>query len=115
MLREEFFDLMIATVGPGEPARPMPTWRQLEPSRREIDARAAGRVVLHRYVTYVLRAESLDAYIQESFRSGTRNKPRLLRDVPARTGWTSGRAVEVPRPLRRRIVARPRGRDRVRA
>ena len=121
MVREEFFDLTIATVSPGEPApADAHVARVLEPTRREIDARAAdGWFFKPCYVTYVLRVpESLDAYIQESFRSGTRNKPRrLLRDVPARYRLevqTGGRGVDAFRDLyRRTIVSRPRGRDRV--
>ena len=121
MLREEFFDLRIATVGPGEPPpADAHLARVLEPSRREIDARiSAGWFFKPCYVTYVLRVpESLDAYIQSSFRSGTRNKPRrLLRDVPSRYRLDvqpGGRGVEAFRDLyRRTIVARPRGRDRV--
>lgn len=121
MVREEFFDLVIATVAPGEPApADAHVARVLEPTRREIDARIAeGWFFKPCYVTYLLRVpESLDAYIQGSFRSGTRNKPRrLLREVPARYRFdvqTGGRGVDEFRELyRRTIVARPRGRDRV--
>ena len=121
MIREKFFDLTIATVGAGEPApADAHVARILEPSRREIDARAPdGWFFKPCYVTYVLPVpESLDAYIESSFRSGTRNKPRrLLRDVPARYRLeiqTGGRGVEAFHDLyRRTIVARPRGRDRV--
>jgi hypothetical protein len=118
---EEFFDLRIATVAPGEaPPADAHVARVLEPPRREVEARVAqGWFYKPCYVTYVLRVpESLDAYIQDSFRSGTRNKPRkLLRDVPARYRLaveTGGRGVDAFRDLyRRTIVARPRGRDRV--
>jgi hypothetical protein len=121
MRREEFFDLTIATVGPGEaPPADAHIARVLEPSRREVAARAAeGWFYKPCYVTYVLRIpESLDAYIQQSFRAGTRNKPRrLLRDVPARYRLaveTDGRGIEAFKDLyRQTIVARPRGRDRV--
>jgi hypothetical protein len=121
MLREEFFDLSIATVSPGEaPPAEAHVARVLEPTRREVEARAAdGWFYKPCYVTYVLRVPgSLDDYIQESFRAGTRNKPRkLLRDVPARyrlSVETGGRGMEEFRDLyRRTIVARPRGRDRV--
>jgi hypothetical protein len=121
MHREEFFDLSIATVAPGE-AAPADAHlaRVLEPTRREIEARRAeGWFYKPCYVTYVLRVpESLDAYIDGSFRSGTRNKPRrLLRDVPGRyrlSVETEGRGVDAFRELyRRTIVARPRGRDRI--
>ena len=121
MLREEFFDLTIATVAAGEPApADAHVARVLEPSRREVETRAAeGWFYKPCYVTYVLRVpESLDAYIQGSFRSGTRNKPRrLLRDVPALYRLevdSEGRGVDAFKELyRRTIVARPRGRDRV--
>jgi len=124
MHREEFFDLSIATVSPGEDPPPdAHVARVLEPTRREIEARAGGGWYYKPcYVTYVLRVPpSLDDYIQESFRSGTRNKPRrLLRDVPARYRLAveplgrAGPAVEEFKELyRRTIVARPRGRDRV--
>jgi hypothetical protein len=121
MHREEFFDLSIATVAPGEaPPADAHVARVLEPTRREIEARTAeGWFYKPCYVTYVLRVPgSLDAYIEGSFRSGTRNKPRrLLRDVPARyrlSVESGGRGVDEFRELyRRTIVARPRGRDRV--
>ena len=121
MVREEFFDLMIATVAPGEAPPPdAHVARVLEPTRREVEARAAqGWFYKPCYVTYVLRVPgSLDAYIQDSFRSGTRNKPRkLLREVPERYRLaveTDGRGVDAFKDLyRRTIVARPRGRDRV--
>ena len=121
MLREEFFDLTIATVAAGEPApADAHVARVLEPSQREVETRTAeGWFYKPCYVTYVLRVpESLDAYIQGSFRSGTRNKPRrLLRDVPARYRLDvdgEGRGVDAFKELyRRTIVARPRGRDRV--
>jgi hypothetical protein len=121
MHREEFFDLSIATVAPGEAApADAHVARVLEPSLREIEARTAeGWFYKPCYVTYVLRVPaSLDAYIDGSFRSGTRNKPRrLLRDVPARyrlSVESGGRGVAEFRELyRRTIVARPRGRDRV--
>jgi hypothetical protein len=121
MHREEFFDLSIATVGPGEAApADAHVARVLEPTLREIEARTAeGWFYKPCYVTYVLRVPpSLDAYIEGSFRSGTRNKPRrLLRDVPARyrlSVQSGGRGVDEFRELyRRTIVARPRGRDRV--
>ncbi|MBI3858481.1 MAG: GNAT family N-acetyltransferase [Planctomycetes bacterium] len=121
MRLEEFFDLKIATLLPGE-AAPADAHiaRVLEPSRREIESRAAdGWFHKPCYVTYVLRVPgSLDEYIEQSFRSGTRNKPRrLLREVPTRYRLaveTGGRGVDAFRELyRRTIVARPRGRDRV--
>jgi hypothetical protein len=119
--REEFFDLTIATLAPGEAApADVHVARVLEPSRREVEARMAdGWFYKPCYVTYVLRVpESLDAYIQESFRGGTRNKPRrLLRDVPARYRLEvdeKGSRIDAFKELyRRTIVARPRGRDRV--
>src|SRR5256885_1341267 len=121
MQLEEFFDLTIATVGPGEAApADAHVARVLEPTRRGIEARAGGGGVYKPcYATYVLRVPaSLEDYIQQSFRSGTRNKPRkLLRDVPARyrlAAETGGRGIDAFKDLyRRTIVARPRGRDRV--
>jgi len=121
MHREEFFDLTIATLAPGEaPPADAHVARVLEPSAREIQARGSeGWFYKPCYVTYVLRVPaSLDDYIQGSFRSGTRNKPRrLLREVPERYRLaveTGGQGVDAFKELyRRTIVARPRGRDRV--
>lgn len=121
MIREEFFDLSIATVAPGEPPPPdADVVRQLEPSRPEIVRRTAdGWFYKPCYVTYVLRVpDSLDRYIEDAFHSGTRNKPRkLLRQVPERYAFTiddRGRGVAAFHDLyRRTIVSRPRGRDRV--
>jgi hypothetical protein len=121
MQEEKFFDLRIATLAPGEPAPAgAHVARVLEPTRREIEARAAdGWIYKPCYVTYLLRVpESLEAYIEGSFRSGTRNKPRkLLRDVPARyrlSAETDGKGVDAFKELyRKTIVSRPRGRDRV--
>ncbi len=121
MKREEFFDLTIATLAPGEDPPPEAhVARHLEPSRRLVESLApSGWFYKPCYVTYVLRIPgSLDAYIQDSFRSGTRNKPRrLLREVPLRYRLAvgeDGRGVEAFKDLyRRTIVARPRGRDRV--
>jgi hypothetical protein len=72
-------------------------------------------------VTYVIEIPgSLEAYIERSFRSGTRNKPRkLLRDVPRRyrfalVPFDGGRNFSEFRELyRRTIVGRRRGKDRV--
>jgi len=121
MQLEPFFDLHVATLAPGEaPPRDAHVARIEDPPRREVERRAAeGWFYKPCYVTYVLRVpESLDAYIRECFRSGTRNKPRkLLRDVPRRYRCVveeSGRRVEEFVALyRRTIVARPRGRDRL--
>jgi hypothetical protein len=124
MVQEEFFDLRIATIAPGEePPADVHVARILEPTRRQIEARSAsGWFYKPCYVTYVLRVpRSLDDYIQESFRAGTRNKPRrLLREVPERYRLAiepldrGGDAVAAFKDLyRRTIVARPRGRDRV--
>jgi hypothetical protein len=121
MQREEFFDLTIATLAPGEaPPADAHVARVLEPTRPELEARGSeGWFYKPCYVTYVLRVPaSLEDYIQGSFRSGTRNKPRrLLREVPERYRLaveTAGRGVDAFKDLyRRTIVARPRGRDRV--
>lgn len=121
MDREVFFDLSIATLVPGEPApADADVVRILEPSRRGIRMpEAEGWFYKPCYVTYVLRVpESLEAYIQDHFRAGTRNKPRrLLREVPLRYRFSiegGPRGVEAFRELyQRTIVARPRGRDRI--
>ena len=63
-------------------------------------------------------APSLDEYVERSFRSGARNKPRkLLREVPRRYRFEldeDGRRFPEFRALYlRTIVSRPRGKDRV--
>ncbi len=121
MLREDFFDLSIATVSPREaPPADADLVRILEPSPGDVAARAAaGWFYKPCYVTYVLRVRGpLDRYIEDAFHSGTRNKPRkLLRQVPERYALTvdeEGRGIGAFRELyRRTIVSRPRGRDRV--
>lgn len=122
MVREDFFDLSIATVEPGE-ALPRETdvVRIAEPGAAEVGLRIAeGWFHKPCYVTYVLRVRgSLDRYIEDAFHAGTRNKPRkLLRQVPERYGLSveeDGRSLGAFKDLyRRTIVARPRGRDRVR-
>ncbi|HZE98283.1 MAG TPA: GNAT family N-acetyltransferase [Planctomycetota bacterium] len=121
MHREDFFDLSIATVAPGE-AVPGDAHvvRLLEPSKADVGARAGdGWFYKPCYVTYVLRVRgSLEQYVEEAFHSGTRNKPRrLLREVPQRYALSveeDGRSVDAFKELyRRTIVSRPRGRDRV--
>jgi Acetyltransferase (GNAT) domain len=111
MTREEFFDLSIATLAPGEPAPgDADLVRLLEPPRSEILRRGPeGWFYKPCYVTYVLRVrESLDRYIEEAFHSGTRNKRYVL------TVDQDGRGIGAFRELyRRTIVSRPRGRDRV--
>ncbi len=118
---EEFFDLRIATLEPGEAPPPEAHWaRILEPPRSEA-ARLASEGWFYKpcYVTWVLPVpDSLDAYIRGSFRTGTRNKPRrLLRDVPERyrleVDEGTARIGEFRDLYRRTIVARRRGRDRV--
>lgn len=121
MVREEFFDLSIASVSPGEtPPADADLVRIPEPDRDEVGALVgAGWFYKPCYVTYVLRVRgSLDTYIEEAFHSGTRNKPRkLLRQVPERYRLTveeGGRGIGAFKDLyRRTIVSRPRGRDRV--
>ena len=121
MRLEEFFDLRIATLQPREaPPEGVHLARVEEPSRREIEERLAqGWFHKPCYVTYVIDVpESLEAYIERSFHSGTRNKPRkLLREVPKRYRLEvedDGRSVEEFKSLyRKTIVGRPRGRDRV--
>src|SRR5262245_34843827 len=75
VLHEDLFDLGIATVAPGAAApADAHVARVLEPTRREIESRSAeGWFYKPCYVTYVIRVPgSLDEYIQESFRAGTR-------------------------------------------
>ena len=118
---EDFFDLRIATLGPGEEPPPGAHLARIEePSRGEVERRAGeGWFYKPRYVTYVIDLpDTLEAYIEGSFRSGTRNKPRkLLRDVPERYRLAvdeEGAQAAAFRDLYRRvIVGRPRGRDRV--
>lgn len=121
MEREDFFDLSIATVVPGEPApEGADVVRLLEPGRRDVESRVSeGWFYKPCYVTYVLRVrDGLDRYIEDAFHSGTRNKPRkLLRQVPERYELSvegDGKSIGAFKDLyRRTIVSRPRGRDRV--
>ena len=121
MEREDFFDLSIATLAPGEPVPDgMDVVRILEPGRADLAARLAdGWFYKPCYVTYVLRVRGgLDQYIEDAFHAGSRNKPRkLLRQVPERYRLSveeDGRSLEEFKALyRRTIVSRPRGRDRV--
>jgi hypothetical protein len=121
MRLDEFFDLRVATVEPGEAAPPEADWvRVEEPGRADVGRLVpAGWFYKPCYVTYVLRTpSSLEEYIAASFRAGTRNKPRkVLREVPARYRYEVDpgvRRLEEFRALyRRTIVARERGRDRV--
>lgn len=121
MHREDFFDLSIATLAPGEaPPGDADVVRRLEPARAEVAPLVAdGWFYKPCYVTYVLRIRGpLDRYIEDAFHSGTRNKPRkLLRQVPERYALSveeDGRSIADFKELyRRTIVARPRGRDRV--
>jgi hypothetical protein len=121
MRREDFFDLRIATLEPGEEPPADADWvRREDPSPAEA-ARLAAEGWFYKpcYVSYVLRVPAtLEAYVEGAFRTGTRNKPRkVLRDVPLRyrlevdgEGRCLGLFVDL---YRRTIVARPRGRDRV--
>jgi|SRR5579859_1539308 len=121
MHREDFFDLSIATIDPGEPSPgDADLVRIHEPTRGEIGSLVDdGWFYKPCYVTYVLRVRgSLDQYIDDAFHSGTRNKPRkLLRQVPERYALAveeNGRSIgEFKELYRRTIVSRPRGRDRV--
>jgi hypothetical protein len=121
MQREEFFDLRIATLEPHEEAPSDAQWVRIEePGRRQLQERLGlGWFYKPCFVTYVLEIPpTLDAYIERSFRTGTRNKPRkLLRQVPLRYRLEIApgeRGIgEFTALYRRTIVARPRGRDRV--
>jgi hypothetical protein len=118
---EEFFDLRIATLRPGEEEPPGVHWVRIEdPSPAEVRERAElGWYYKPCAVTWVLRVPpSLDAYIQGSFRAGTRNKPRkLLRDVPVRWRFEAddaGAGIDAFVDLYRRTIgSRQRGRDRI--
>jgi hypothetical protein len=118
---EDFFDLRIATVVPGEEPPPGAHWARIEDPPPRLAAALEKEGWFHKplYVTYFIPVPaSLEEYIRDSFRTGTRNKPRkLLRDVPRRY------RLEVdPGPARldafadlyrRTVVARPRGKDRL--
>jgi hypothetical protein len=118
---EEFFDLRIATIEPGEePPADAHVVRIEEPSRKEIATRTGeGWFYKPCYVTYVHRVPPLiEEYIRSAFRAGTRNKPRkLLREVPKRYRLVveeNGGGIEAFAELyRRTIVAQPRGKDRL--
>lgn len=121
MPAEDFFDLSIATVRPGGTPPAQAHWVRIADPPSAVARRLAAEGWFYKpcYVTWVLRIPaSLDAYILQSFRAGTRNKPRrLLRDVPARYRWAvdeSGAGFRAFVDLYRRTIAsRPRGRDRV--
>ena len=121
MKLDEFFDLRIATLAPGEePPADAHLSRVEEPSRREVERRVAdGWFHKPSYVTYVIGIpRSLEEYIGDSFHAGARNKPRkLLREVPKRYRFSveelEGDIGEFKALYRRTIVDRPRGRDRV--
>jgi len=118
---EDFFDLRVATLEPGEtPPADAHVARFEEPSADLIVALAhEGWFYKPRYVTYVLeRPASLEAYIESAFRAGSRGGPRrLLREVPRRYRFEvreGGRGVDEFLALyKRSIAARPLGRDRI--
>ena len=118
---EEFFDLRIATIGPGERSPPDAHLVRMEdPPEPEIRRRTrAGWFFKPCFVTYVIPVpESLEEYVHRSFRSRARNKPRkLLREVPRRYRLSVGRNGEGIREFRdlylRTVVGRPRGKDRL--
>ncbi|MBI2931368.1 MAG: GNAT family N-acetyltransferase [Planctomycetes bacterium] len=118
---EEFLDLRIATIVPDE-APPLDAhWvRIVDPDPQEATRRVAqGWFYKPNWVTYVIAVpRSLDEYIERTFRSRGRNKPRkLLREVPLRYRFSAEPAacsMGAFRELyRRTVVARPRGRDRL--
>ncbi len=118
---EDFFDLRIATIGPGEPVPAGPHLVRIEdPPLREVRRRTAeGWHYKPCWVTYVMEVPlSLEDYVARQFRAGTRNKPRkLLREVPARYRLEidegARRLPEFADLYRRTVVARPRGKDRL--
>lgn len=121
MRRDDFFDLGIATVEPGEAPPADADWVRIEEPSPALAARLGTDGWFHKpcYVSYVLRVpDSLEGYVAGSFRAGTRNKPRkILRDVPLRYRLEvdpGGRRLpEFVDLYRRTIVSRARGRDRV--
>lgn len=120
MRREDFFDLRIATLEPGDPAPADAHWVRLEnPSPAEVARRGEGWFYKPCAVTYVIETPpSLEDYIARFFRAGTRNKPRkVLREVPRRYRLDIApglaRHAEFTELYRRTIASRPRGRDRL--
>jgi hypothetical protein len=121
MRLEEFFDLRVATVAPGEaPPADAHLARIEDPSAADVE-RLVQEGWFHkpRYVTYALETPaSIEAYIAAEFRAGARSGPRrLLREVPKRYRpeiGEAGRGVEEFLALyRRTIAARPLGRNRI--
>ncbi len=118
---EDFFDLRIATVAPGEAPPPGAHWVRIEDPPPGLAAALEREGWFHKpcFVTYALRVPgSLEEYIGRSFRTGTRNKPRkLLREVPRRYRLeidTGTERIDAFADLyRRAVVARPRGKDRL--
>lgn len=120
MRRENFFDLAIATLEPGEPPPPDAHLARVEdPPPGEAARRGEGWFYKPCAVTYVMETPaSLQDYIARLFRAGTRNKPRkLLREVPRRyrleVSPGLARHGEFVALYRRTIASRPRGRDRL--
>jgi hypothetical protein len=121
MRLEKFFDLSVATVSPGEaPPSDAHLARIEEPAARDVERFVAqGWFYKPRCVTYVLeRPASLESYIADAFRAGSRSGPRrLLREVPKRYRHEvgeAGRGAEAFLALyRRTIAARPLGLDRI--
>ncbi len=121
MRRADLFDLRVALLAPGEAGPADVHWWAVENPAAEEVARRAAEGWFHKplTVTWSIRTpDSLDAYVVEAFRAGTRNKPRkLLREVPRRYRLAvheRGEGMEAFHDLyRRTIAARPRGRDRV--
>lgn len=120
MRTEDFFDLRIATLEPGEEAPADAHWARVEdPGPGELQARGAGWWYKPCYVTWALQVPgSLEEYVERSFRTGTRNKPRkLLREVPARYRFEAdgaGRGFGAFAALYRRTIGgKARGRDRL--
>lgn len=121
MREEEFFDLRIATVEPGEEPPLDAHWIRIEdPPRSAVGGRVReGWFYKPKYVTYVLPTpSSLESYIESEFRTGTRNKPRrLLRRVPERYRLVVDEGVAEHEAFtalyRRTVVSRERGKDRV--
>lgn len=117
---EDFFDLRIATLGPGEEPPPGTQWARIPaPSEAEVGRRLLeGWFHIPSFVTYTRPTPaSIEEYIGEAFRAGSRGKPRrLLREVPKRyrleVDVDSRRLGAFMELYRRTIAGRPRGRDR---
>jgi hypothetical protein len=121
MRLEDFFDLRIATLAPGEAPPPDAHLLRIEdPDERDVP-RWEEQGWFHKpcSVTYALETPpTLEAYIERAFKAGARGKPRaLLREVPRRYRLEirdgADGVEEFSALYRRAIVSRSRGKDRL--